>query len=149
DNTADVKILVKGEKGESYDYSFSKASNTYTLQIGSLPEGNYTYKANTSFGEETFERDGAFSVEKIEVEASDVLARFDVLRSVAEESEGQFYTKEKADALVDYLLEGNKASSIQRTQTDVSHLLHKKWVFFIILFLLGMEWGLRKYFGKY
>jgi len=28
-------------------------------------------------------------------------------------------------------------------------LIHLKWLFFLILVLLGVEWGLRKYHGGY
>lgn len=148
-NAPEVKLNIRSEKGEDYNFDFSKTSNSYRLNAGNLPPSNYTWMANTKLGEEEMTRRGSFSIQKNEVEQADLLARHNILRTISEETGGKFYTSNQLEQLTQGLLESTSAKSIQRLETNISSILNKKWIFFILLLLLATEWGLRKFFGKY
>jgi hypothetical protein len=42
-NTPDVNIALKSKSGKGYSYLFSRTSNSYLLNLGILPEGEYSY----------------------------------------------------------------------------------------------------------
>ncbi len=149
DNSPEVEVTIRSDEGKEYRFNFSKTSTAYRLDAGNLPPANYTWTAKTRLGQDDFSRSGAFAVEEIRVEQADLVARHDVLRAIARESEGSFYKSTALESLQADLLGSSSAKSIQRLQTSISSLLNKKFLFFILLILLAAEWGLRKYFGKY
>lgn len=148
-NEPDVELKIRSEEGDEYDFTFGRSSYAYRLNAGSLGAGNYSWTAKTSLGDENFERSGAFRVISSELEQTDLLARHDLLRQISQSSEGKFYKSDQLNLLTADLLNNDSAKSIQRLETNISSLLNKKWIFFILLLLLASEWGLRRYFGKY
>ena len=46
-NTPDVFIKIRNQNREEFDYSFNSSGDSYALQIGRFPEGNYTWSAST------------------------------------------------------------------------------------------------------
>ncbi len=148
-NEPDVSLEIRSDKGEEYKFEFSKLSNTYTLNAGVLPAGNYSWKASAQLGNEDLFRKGAFSIRKSEMEQSDLLARHDVLKTISTESGGKYYISNEVKELTENLLSNHSIKSIQRLETNISSILNKKWIFFLLLILMATEWGLRKYYGKY
>ena len=148
-NNPEVEIVIQSEDGKDYNFSFSKEGNNYKLDAGQLSPANYSWKAKTKLGNEEFVRQGSFSIKKIDIEQTDLLARHQLLKDMSTQSGGEFYHKNNTSEMVDKLLSGTSAKSIQRLETNISSLLNKKWIFFTLLLLLTIEWGLRKYFGKY
>tara|TARA_B100001245_G_scaffold236382_1_gene227117 strand:+ start:6279 stop:8327 length:2049 start_codon:yes stop_codon:yes gene_type:complete len=149
DNSPEVEMSIRSDEGKEYQFNFSKTTNAYRLNAGSLPPGSYTWTATTQLGEDQFSRSGAFAVEMIRVEQADLVARHEVLRAISRESGGKFYNRQQAKEMMADLMENSSAKGIQRLKTSISSLLNKKLLFFILLIFLTAEWGLRKYFGKY
>ena len=100
-------------------------------------------------GEEEFSRKGSFSVVKSDLEQLDLVARHQILRQLSKETGGEFYKSDQLDQMIEALKNSNSSKAIQREETNISSLLNKKWIFFTLLILLGLEWGFRKFFGKY
>ena len=149
DNSPAVEMSIRSDEGKEYQFNFSKTTNAYRLNAGSLPPGSYTWTATTQLGEDQFSRSGAFAVEMIRVEQADLVARHEVLRAISRESGGKFYNRQQAKEMMADLMKNSSAKGIQRLKTSISSLLNKKLLFFILLIFLTAEWGLRKYFGKY
>lgn len=148
-NQPDLKVTFTNEQNESFDFSFSKAQNTYRLNAGRLEAGVYNYKSEVQLGDESFTQQGSFVVEKSKLEETDLVARHQLLRNLAVESDGKFFKSDKIADLREALLESETAKSIQILETNTSSLVHQKWLFALFLILLAVEWGLRKFFGNY
>ena len=132
-----------------YDYIFSKGDNNYHLNIGMLPEGIYNYRAHTSFGGVEYNASGTFTVESLGMEAQDLTANIDRMRSLAVQTGGKHYYITDIQQIIKDLENDNRITSISREETRYDDLINLKWLFFSILGLITLEWLLRKIFGIY
>ena len=148
-NQAEVNIEIQSSEGQNYNYTLGKTALAYKSNIGKLTQGDYNWKAFAKLGEEEFSRKGSFSVVKSDLEQLDLVARHQILRQLSKETGGEFYKSDQLDQMIEALKNSNSSKAIQREETNISSLLNKKWIFFTLLILLGLEWGFRKFFGKY
>ena len=133
----------------SYDYVFSKGENNYNLNIGMLPEGIYKYHAHASLGGIEYNADGTFTVEATGIEAQDLTADIERMRSLASQTGGRHYYITEIQQLTIDLQKDERITSISRQETRYDDLINLKWLFFSILALITTEWLLRKIFGIY
>lgn len=148
-NSSDVSMTLKNNDGKEFKYTFSKVSNYYTLNAGILPQGSYNYSALTSYGGKTYNADGKFSIQGLQVELYDLVARHDLLRALSEKFSGKFYSPGQIGEISEDILQNKSLKPTLYTSTVSQSLMNTKWVFFLILFLLGLEWFLRRYYGSY
>lgn len=144
-NEPDLHIMINN----SYDYMFSKGDNNYHLNIGMLPEGIYKYRAHTSFGGVDYNATGTFTVESLGVEAQDLTANIERMRSLASQTGGKHYYITDIQQITYDLKHDSRITSISREETRYDDLINLKWLFFSILGLITIEWLLRKIFGIY
>lgn len=144
-NEPDLHIMINN----SYDYMFSKGENNYHLNIGMLPEGIYKYRAHTSFGGVDYNATGTFTVESLGVEALDLTANIERMRSLASQTGGKHYYITDIQQITYDLKHDSRITSISREETRYDDLINLKWLFLSILGLITIEWLLRKIFGIY
>lgn len=144
-NEPDLHIVINN----SYDYMFSKGENNYHLNIGMLPEGIYKYRAHTSFGGVDYNATGTFTVESLGVEAQDLTANIERMRSLASQTGGKHYYITDIQQITYDLKHDSRITSISREETRYDDLINLRWLFFSILGLITIEWLLRKIFGIY
>lgn len=148
-NDPDAVIRFTAEDGRNYDFSFTRSGNTYRLNAGSLPPGIYSWQASTSLSDENFTDSGKLLVEEELRELSDLVARPAVMRKIATASGGGVYEMSQLDKLLGDRAEDEGARALISMDYQTRSLIEKKWLFAILLILLALEWGLRKYFGRY
>ena len=144
-NDPDLHIIINN----SYEYVFSKGENNYHLNIGMLPEGIYNYRAHTSFGGVEYNATGTFTVESLGIEAQDLTANIERMRSLASQTGGKHYYITDIQHIIKDLENDSRITSISREETRYDDLINLKWLFFSILALITIEWLLRKIFGIY
>ena len=144
-NEPDLHITINNQ----YEYVFSKDENNYNLNIGMLPEGIYNYCAHTSFGGVDYKANGTFTVESIGIEAQDLTANIERMRSLASQTGGKHYYITDIQCIIKDLEDDSRITSISREDTRYDDLINLKWLFFSILALITIEWLLRKIFGIY
>ncbi|MBO7529657.1 MAG: hypothetical protein J6T37_07265 [Bacteroidales bacterium] len=144
-NEPDLHIMINN----SYDYMFSKGENNYHLNIGMLPEGIYKYRAHTSFGGVDYNATGTFTVESLGVEALDLTANIERMRSLASQTGGKHYYITDIQQIKYDLKHDSRITSISREETRYDDLINLRWLFLSILGLITIEWLLRKIFGIY
>ncbi|MBO4567973.1 MAG: hypothetical protein J5686_03410 [Bacteroidales bacterium] len=144
-NEPDLQISINN----AYDYVFSKGENNYNLNIGMLPEGIYNYRAHTSFGGVEYNASGTFTVESLGVEAQDLTADVERMRSLATQTGGRHYYITDIQQVISDIENDESITSIAREETRYDDLINLKWLFFSILALITIEWVLRKVFGVY
>jgi len=148
-NEPEVKLDILSKDKKSYTYSLGKKENYYELNIGSLPAGQYSYKASTSWNNKSQIAEGIFGVEAIDVETNSLLADHNLLRNISEQSTGKSFNIAQFESLKNLLMEDQSSKSIIYQHLDIKPLLNEKWIFFIIAFLLALEWFLRRFWGSY
>ena len=145
-NEPDLHITINPN---SYEYVFAKGDKNYTLDIGMLPEGIYKYTARTSLGGVEYNASGSFSVENIGVEAQNLTADIERMRTLASLTGGKHYYINDIQSITNDLENDNRITSISRQETRYDDLINIKWLFFSIIALITIEWLLRKMFGIY
>lgn len=152
-NEPDLHITIRNKdvsgNVSTYDYVFSKGENNYSLNIGILPEGIYNFRAHTSFGGVEYNASGTFTVESLGVEAQDLTANIERMRSLASQTGGKYYYITDIQDVIKDLENDSRITSIAREETRYDDLINLKWLFFSILALITIEWLLRKIFGIY
>ena len=148
-NEDDVKISIIDSTGRNFDYVMQKSNNSYFLNIGNLPIGRYTYSANTTLGDEKLSTNGNFVVVKIDVESHNLVANHFLLYKLAKNTGGKYISTDSIPEIVEYLKNDKNIVSMSYSTQDLTELIKYKWIFFLILALLSVEWFLRKFFGTY
>lgn len=148
-NEPEVKLLVKHEDGDEFNYVFSPYNESYRLNAGGMRVGKYTFEAETNYGKKAYKQSGEFTIKTLSIENWDRVANHQLLKQLSAQTGGKFYEKDKLALLAEVLLKENQMKPLQYTKESYSELIHKKWVFFLLILLFTMEWFLRKRNGAY
>lgn len=149
-NDAEVNLIVTNDEGEELPTkTFSKAGQSYRLDAGIFGPGQYGYKAITSFEGKNYEVEGEFVVKALKVEYLNTVADHQLLFSLSEKTGGKMYSKEDFDQILDDMEENNKIAAISYVNQELTDVIKWGWILLLIIFLLSLEWFLRKRYGAY
>ncbi len=148
-NDQDVTMTITNEEGIKYDYRFSKQFNSYYLNIGKLPIGNYSWQAAASIGNKNYTKSGRFSVQEVMIETSNLIANHTLLHSISQATNGKFYTPENMADIEKEIKNNDNIKPVVSYQKNYKLLLDSPIYFILIILLLGIEWFLRKWGGGY
>jgi len=148
-NTPDVNLVITDESNRNYTFLFDKTETAYRLDAGILPVGNYTFKGTTVLNGETLIAEGQFSVQPIQLEQYETTANHGLLRILSETSNGMLLYPEQMGNLAQQLQAAGKVKPVVYQTTQTRPIIELKWIFFLLLLLLTLEWFLRRYFGAY
>jgi hypothetical protein len=143
-NTPDVKIELKGQTGKNYSFLFSRNGQSYQLDAGTLPVDEYTYTATTKLGNHQYTANGQLTVKALNLETRQSAANHKLLRTIAKESGGEMLMPSQVGQLVDLIRKNDNIKTVVYEDKHYSDMIDVKWVFGLILLLLGVEWFLRK-----
>lgn len=144
----DVSLVIKDEKGKSYNYTFSKKQNMYSLSAGLFPAGEYHYEASVKYGDKLFTKTGIVIIKEIVSEKINTLANHQLLFQLSKQSGGKMFYQNQLEQLQKEILSSESIKSITYSHKQLTDLVNLKWLFFVILAFLSVEWFLRKYNGK-
>lgn len=146
-NKPDISLNLKNAEKKTYTYQFSKTDKSYSIDLGNLPAGEYTYEATVNGMQSYGTKTGTLHVKALQTEALQTCANHGVLRATASETGGNFYLRTQLDQLEKDLLENQNMQTVVYEQEEMKDLLDQKWLFFLILALLTLEWLVRKWNG--
>jgi hypothetical protein len=145
-NSIDIEITDEQGKRMSYSYTISPSGSRY--RIGGLREGIYRYTSATSLPSGREQVRGEFLVTAQNIELQNLAADFNLLRKLSASTGGKFYESSELPRMADEI--GRvEASSIIHTDESFHPMINLKAFFFLLIFLVSMEWFVRKYFGSY
>tara|TARA_R110002072_G_scaffold10821_2_gene50005 strand:+ start:6719 stop:8812 length:2094 start_codon:yes stop_codon:yes gene_type:complete len=151
-----ISLVLMDREGIKVNYEFAKNSKDYVLSLGKLPEGKYEWKASAEFdrsndraGGKRFEKSGVFVVDDVSKEAMNSYANHNLLQQIANKTNGQFYELNKVSNLLNDLDQRKDLVSISYQESSFDDLIDWKWLFFLVIVLLGTEWFIRRYSGDY
>ncbi len=147
-NSADVAIQIKAENGKIFNYNFSKFGASYRLDAGSFEEGNYTFTATTSVGDQKYSAAGSFYVNALITEFQQTTANHQLLYTMAQENNGKMIMPNKVLSIFDEIVKNDQIKTISYEDRRYEELINFKWLFAFILILLSFEWFLRKRNGE-
>ncbi len=143
-----VELKITNEAGESNSYTYVNGSGNSQYKVSGLEQGVYKYVASTQIERKTEVNSGQFTVKALELEALNTTADFNLLRNLANQSEGQFYDYENWAQLSTQLTSA-QFPKIIHTQEEFEELMNLHWLMVALILLASFEWFMRKFKGGY
>ncbi len=143
-----VHLDISDEKGLTRSYNYTPTSANSRFEISRLPEGAYRFRANVTVNNKAEQSSGQFVVRDLQLEALNTTADHGMLRQLAGQTGGQFYSANRIDDLVRNLTTRPHPARLTSTE-EMNELINWRWLFFVVLTLATIEWGLRKFYGGY
>ncbi|TAH00571.1 MAG: hypothetical protein EAZ15_08795 [Sphingobacteriales bacterium] len=143
-NQPDVRLEIQNDKRKKYSFLFSRGNNQYELDAGFLPVGQYSFLASTQLGAKTYSAKGQFVVEDNKAEYAQTTANHQMLYNLSAQSGGKMVYPNQIQNLEKLIANSTQVKTIVHQDVQYQDLINLKWLFFILLSLLSVEWFLRK-----
>jgi transcriptional regulator CtsR len=144
----EVTVRLVDEAGKQYNYTLSKNNTSYFIEAGLFPPSEYSYKANVKTDGEIYTQSGTITIKAIVAEKVNTVADHTLLFQLAKNTGGKLFYPNQVNQLEQTLLTNELIKPITYTQKQLNDLIDLKWIFFLILGLLSIEWFLRKRNGS-
>ncbi len=148
-NTPEVNLIIRDSIRQEYTYLFDRGSHFYRLDAGIFPPGEYHFEANVEIGGQTYTETGHFAVMPVNIEQLETEANHRMLYQLAMQTGGGFYLPDESEKLINDVLTNTSIKPFSYFQSLLREIINLKWIFFIILSILSLEWFLRKFWGIY
>ncbi len=148
-NDEEVELRIVDADGVEYPFNFSRTGSAYRLDAGVLPVGSYTYQGKVVKNGEVLTDGGKFAILPFALEGGNLTANHRLLYQVSERSGGAFYTSAGTSDLIANLKAESKLAPRSFSTERRSSVLDFKWIFFVLLGIMTLEWIARKWAGGY
>ena len=148
-NDPDVFLVIRDAGDKEYSYTFNKTDQSYAISVGRFAVGEYTYTAFTDYAGQRQTVNGKFNVQEIQLESYITTADHSLLYAIAGRYGGEVYYPGETNRLMESLLGDEELRPVIYQSAQSSPLLHVKWIFFVFLAMLAVEWFMRRFFGGY
>jgi len=148
-NDPEVKITLTNNENKKFNFVFNRTTKAYFLNAGTLAPSIYEYNANVVFGEKKYTQNGKFQVLPLVLEANSSTANAQLFQNLAQKFGGKMVFPNQIGEIASLIEQNKNISSIIYEEHDIKEWIHLKWIFFLLLTLLTLEWFLRKRNGAY
>jgi hypothetical protein len=148
-NDPDVSMIITNSENKQFNYTYNKSGRSYSLNSGILAVGNYAFKAFTNVGGQKLEAEGRFSVQPIQLELFETTADHAILRALSNQFGGAMVYPKDMVSIADSIKVKQNLKPILYTTNKTQTAMNLKWLFFVVMSLLSIEWFARRYFGSY
>ena len=147
DNSELLELQLIDNQGNKFDYEFLKSGKKYRLDLGVLKEGNYDLIASKAVGQKTLVKRGKLIIEGKSIESLNLQANYNGMKNLSEKSFGKFYFQNQFNVFLDDISNKDNFKTLTYSETVKEQLLKNKWILFLLITLLGVEWFIRKWEG--
>lgn len=148
-NEPEVNLVITDESGKEFPFVFNKTSNAYALNAGFFAPGKYSFKGKTMFSGKEHTARGTFTVIPIQLESLQTTANHQLLYSLTKRYGGQVFYPNNLQALADTINNSPNVEPTLYSSYKTQAVINLKWLFFLLLAFLTIEWFLRKFIGGY
>ncbi len=142
-----ISLTISNTSGKKYSYLCTNTNNAVVFETSGFEEGVYKFSAKTIINKKEEVANGTFVVSKIDIESINQTANFQVLRDLASKNKGNFDLINNFDAFIESNFKAKAVSKLFSEDSFTAPINHT-WMVVLLLILLFLEWGLRKYFGS-
>ena len=147
DSRANLELTItNAESKEEIKLPFSLKNTSYQVVVENLSSGNYDYKVNV-LGQ-NISKKGKFRITNYNIEEQFTNANQIKMNQLAVNNKGRLFYKSELKNLIDELMINDAFVTIQKQIIKEKELINWKWILFLIIILLTIEWYIRKYLGK-
>lgn len=147
-DSAKINLIVYHEN-QKFQLSFNKVrAGLFQTSLALSKEGNYYYEAEAHFNGTVLKSSkGRFSVGEINIEKLNTCMDINFLKQLANSNNGEFYFINSSAHLKERLKELLASLTKEKIILYEINLRTDKYIMLIIIFLLGLEWFIRKRMG--
>jgi len=142
-----IDLTLTDEQKHTRRFSFANADDGSPLRLGPLPAGLYRYQARATLGGQAQQDAGELLVQSQPLEALESKADHNLLAQLSRRSGSRLYYPAQFEKLTQDILKAEYKPVIS-SEEDLKDLINLKWIFFVILAFLTVEWAVRKYSGS-
>jgi len=139
-----VSLTLTNPEKKLSNFNFSKLNNMYKLNLGYLPAGEYKYEAKVKVNNEFYSKQGTIIVKEIVAEKINTVANHQLLNQLSSKTGGKLFYPDQLEKLKDEILKNQLIKPITYSSNETTLIIDLKWLFYIILLLLSVEWFFRK-----
>lgn len=143
----EIDILLTHKNGKKYNFNCINSNNGIVFETAGLPEGIYNFKATSIINKKEEISNGTFSISNIDIENTNYLADFNLLKNIAQKNNGLFYHYSNLKNITNEKFFENTQNKVY-IEESFSPTIQLKWIMFAIILLLFTEWAARKYLGS-
>ena len=148
-NDPEITLELLAENGVNYNFVFNRTTSAYILNAGILPPGIYSYTAQVKLGNKDYTEKGRLQIKPLFLEANNTKANHQLLQNISQKFGGELFYPTNVEGLTKALMANKDITSIIYEEDDLKEFISLKWIFFLLLALLSLEWFLRKRNGAY
>lgn len=148
-NDPELSIDITDSSGKVYQFLMNREQHYYTLNAGKFPEGDYRIEATVKVNKRILKAEARYSVVRLQVENLNTVANHMLLHQISNATGGTFYLPDELSKLSNQLINNTAAKPRISTHTSTLPLINLKWIFFLLVSLLTLEWFVRKWRGAY
>ena len=142
-NKPDVELTINDSR-----YLFNRTVTGYSLNVGIMEPGRYSYTATVKYGGKSYKASGGFSVEQQQREALNTVADHSLLATLAASTGGAMVEARETGSLLEMISARDDIHTLIFSETTYSDMLNMPLLLILIVLLLGVEWVVRKYNGE-
>ena len=142
-------LMTISRDGKNYPFTFSRHFKSYELNVGSFAEGDYHWEATTMYNNEKYSKSGRFSVQKINLEAINLVADHQLMHNLASLNGGKCFSDDSLNAVYKTIKDNAQIKPIAHYNKKFTSLLDSVGLLLLIFAFLATEWVLRKWSGAY
>ena len=145
DDKVNALFYIKSDKGTE-KIPMSQQDGFYRVDVSNLSPGTYSFSVSNT--EKTLKKSGSFVILPFGIEDKNLRADVDKLQSIAKNTSGKLYFPNQINDLINSLQKSNKYPSISKIRTIKTPLIDYKYLLFLIILLLTIEWLYKKLRGR-
>ncbi|WP_428743072.1 VWA domain-containing protein [Tenacibaculum sp.] len=147
DNRATLELTITNkETKEQKKLPFSLVNNSYQVSVEGLTSGEYSYQV--SVANQNIHSYGQFKITDYQIEEQFTNANKKKLQALASKTKGKVFYPTKTKELLDTLVNDESYYTTQKSIAKEQNLIDWKWILFLVVAFLSIEWFIRKYYGK-
>lgn len=143
-----IALAITDVAGTTRNFNFANGENQAGVNIGTLPGGRYTYAASARLDGTVQQDKGEFIVEELQLEALNAVADHNLLYQLGANSGSSLYFPGTLAQLQTDILKADHKPVIY-SEEELTDVIDLKWLFFVLLAFVSIEWFIRKYNGSY
>lgn len=145
----EIQFELRDSAGTRFDYTFSDDGEAYSLSLGYLPAGKYSYRALAKDVTGISPITGVFEVEEVNVESSVLQANHRLLGSLSALRDGEMIYPERISDITKIIEDREDIRPLVFTHKRYTDLVRWPYYLIALLLLLTVEWVIRRASGAY
>lgn len=141
-----VEIVITDTLNHESEYLFSMNASNYSLNMGSLPAGDYRFTASTTLDGEALTKEGAFSVNNQSLEQYRTRANFKLLHTISKNSGGEAKLWDEHHQIIEIINKHVEPSVVYTSRVNKG--INLRILLLIIFATLALEWFFIKFWGE-